>query len=271
MQARVVVFPVKGRAWCFARPAAAAASAGAGDGALPPPTLRDLWRGITSRGRTAPEKAESVVDFVADKMNRAWIGFGSAPEGSMKSRIHSFGLKLLSRVRPSEVLLKSVTKDVSAVEIVHPASINSRLVRRRLRHIAIRGASVHKKFLYGSVCLLPVTSFFMVLPLPNIPFFWVLFRAYSHWRALQGSERLQLLLSDCSDQWKVHEKEIGSAKDGNPSENARYPWKFRPSKRLDGFLERRNLDEGLDCDTISRICKEYDLDKIDVLKYRDLR
>jgi hypothetical protein len=33
----------------------------------------------------------------------------------------SFGLKLLSRVRPSEVLLKSVTKDVSSLEIVHPA------------------------------------------------------------------------------------------------------------------------------------------------------
>jgi len=95
-------------------------------------------------------------------------------------------------------------------------------VRRRLRHIAVRGASVHKKFLYGSVCLLPVTSVFMVLPLPNIPFFWVLFRAYSHWRALQGSERLQLLVSDCSDQWEVLEKEIGSGKDGNPNENARY-------------------------------------------------
>nr|CAB3448886.1 unnamed protein product [Digitaria exilis] len=310
MQARVVVFPVKGRAWCFARPLAPAApAAGVGGGALPPPTLRDLWRGITSAERTAPEKAESVVDFVAGKMNRAWIGFGSAPEGSMKSRIHSFGLKLLSRVRPSEVLLKSVTKDVRALEIVHPASINSRLVRRRLRHIAIRGASVHKKFLYGSVCLLPVTSVFMVLPLPNIPFFWMLFRAYSHWRALQvceaihlilkrfilpsvivvvsidmsvvpvssklylytGSERLQLLVSDCSDQWKGLEKEIDSGKDGNPSEIARYsPWKLRPSKKLDAFLERRNLDEGLDCDTISSICKEYDLDKIDVLKYRDL-
>ncbi|OEL20753.1 hypothetical protein BAE44_0018228 [Dichanthelium oligosanthes] len=272
MQARVVIFPVKGRAWCFARQLGPAAAVGAGDGALPPPTLRDLWRGVTSGRRTVPEKAESVIDFVADKMNRAWIGFGSAPEGSMKSRIHGFGLKLLSRVRPSEVLLKSVTKDVSTIEIVHPASINSRLVRRRLRHIAVRGASVHKKFLYGSVCLLPVTSVFMVLPLPNIPFFWVLFRAYSHWRALQGSERLQLLVSDCSDQWKVLEKkEIGSGKDGNSSENARYsPWKLQPSKKLDGFLKRRNLDEGLDCDTISSICKEYDLDKIDVLKYRDL-
>lgn len=65
MQARVVVFPVKGRAWCFARPLAPATPTA---GALPPPTLRDLWRGVTSGGRTAPEKAEYVVDFVADKV-----------------------------------------------------------------------------------------------------------------------------------------------------------------------------------------------------------
>jgi hypothetical protein len=45
---------------------------------------------------------------------------------------------------------------------------------------------------------------------------------------------------------------------------------LQPSKRLAGFLERRGLDEGLDCDTISSICQEYNLDKIDVLKYRDL-
>jgi hypothetical protein len=30
------------------------------------------------------------------------------------------------------------------------------------------------------------------------------------------------------------------------------------------------LDDGLDCTTISSICKEFDLDKIDVLKYRDM-
>jgi hypothetical protein len=45
---------------------------------------------------------------------------------------------------------------------------------------------------------------------------------------------------------------------------------LQPSKKLDGFLKRRGLDEGLDCNTISSICQEYDLDKIDVLKYRDL-
>lgn len=153
--------------------------------------------------------------------------------------------------------------------------------------LTTRGASVHKKLLYGSVCLLPVTSVFtvgfqsffwavvstsnskqfcqledlmfsstiiildlllfllcqvlakgqrmwlhssllhtfqvyilvqvvltlwaitwydclllvffsrlQVLPLPNIPFFWVLFRSYSHWRALQVCETIQLVLQD---------------------------------------------------------------------------
>lgn len=46
--------------------------------------------------------------------------------------------------------------------------------------------------------------------------------------------------------------------------------KLRPSEKLDRFLESKNFDEGLDCDTILSICQEYDLDKIDVLKYRDL-
>uniref|UniRef100_A0ACD5V7L2 Uncharacterized protein n=1 Tax=Avena sativa TaxID=4498 RepID=A0ACD5V7L2_AVESA len=276
MQARVVVFPIRRGAWCFVRPrppapATSASASAAGHGALPPPpTLRDLWRGISAGGRTAPENVEAVADFVADKMNRAWLGFGSAPEGSVKSRIHSFGLKLLSRVRPSEMLLKSVTKDVSNLDIVYPESVNPRLVRRRLRHIAIRGAAVHKKWLYGSICMLPGTSVFMVLPLPNIPFFWMLFRSYSHWRALQGSERLQLLVSDSPGKWKaLGDKKKGSS-EGKDGDKEVTPWNLQPSKKLAGFLERRGLDEGLDCDTISTICQEYDLDKIDVLKYRDL-
>jgi hypothetical protein len=71
MQARVFVFPVKGRSWCFLHPRASAAvvASSGGDGALPPPpTLKDLWRGISSAERTTPEKAEAVVDFVADKV-----------------------------------------------------------------------------------------------------------------------------------------------------------------------------------------------------------
>ncbi|KAJ0488464.1 hypothetical protein HanHA300_Chr12g0433141 [Helianthus annuus] len=40
--------------------------------------------------------------------------------------------------------------------------LNPRLVRRRLRHIALKGTIVHKNYFYGSVTLLPVTSAFAV-------------------------------------------------------------------------------------------------------------
>uniref|UniRef100_A0ACD5ZA86 Uncharacterized protein n=1 Tax=Avena sativa TaxID=4498 RepID=A0ACD5ZA86_AVESA len=74
MQARVVVFPIRRGAWCFIRPRApapATSASAASHGALPlppPPKLRGLWRGIAAGGRTAPENAEAVTDFVADKV-----------------------------------------------------------------------------------------------------------------------------------------------------------------------------------------------------------
>lgn len=33
------------------------------------------------------------------------------------------GLKLLSRVKPSEILLKSINKDVTEVEVIHPTRL----------------------------------------------------------------------------------------------------------------------------------------------------
>ncbi|KAG6516085.1 hypothetical protein ZIOFF_026533 [Zingiber officinale] len=98
----------------------------------------------------------------------------------------------------SALFVSSIGSHCYAVSI---CSLNPRFVRRRLRHIAMRGCAVHRRFLYGSVSLLPATSVFSILPLPNVPFFWVLFRAYSHWRALKGSERLMLLVSDNSKSW----------------------------------------------------------------------
>lgn len=95
MQARVVVFPIRGRAWCFARPrpvlpATSASASAAGSGALPPPpTLKDLWLGVSAGGRTAPENAEAVADFVADKV---LDGMPPSPPSSAR-RIHPFAMR----------------------------------------------------------------------------------------------------------------------------------------------------------------------------------
>ncbi|KAJ4776391.1 TIMELESS-interacting protein [Rhynchospora pubera] len=129
---------------------------------------------------------------MALQMNRSWSVFEKAPEGTIKNIIHSLGVWLLSRVRPSEIFLKSVSKDVTKLDITYPMSLNPRLVRRRLRHIALRGAAIHRQKFYCSTCLLPLTNVFTILPLPNVPFFWMLFCTYSNWRALQRQK-----MSDC--------------------------------------------------------------------------
>ncbi|KAJ6823355.1 uncharacterized protein M6B38_384185 [Iris pallida] len=154
-RARIVVFPIKGRNWCFVRSFDSASAHRSSSS--PPPQLKDLWTTITSDGRSVKDNAETVSDFVAEKMSRAWSGLEKAPEGSFKSKLHRFlGVRLLSRVKPSEIFLKSVSEDVKKVEITYPASLNPRLVRRRLRHIAMRGSADHKKyFMVQSLCFPP--------------------------------------------------------------------------------------------------------------------
>ncbi|KAJ3152882.1 hypothetical protein HDU89_001088 [Geranomyces variabilis] len=48
----------------------------------------------------------------------------------------------------------------------------------------------HKRHLTLSICTLPFSCLFMILPGPNVPLAWNLFRLYSHWRALQGVHTL---------------------------------------------------------------------------------
>ncbi|CAK9310545.1 unnamed protein product [Citrullus colocynthis] len=272
MRARLVVFPIRGRNWCFSRSIDPAASDSAS--AQTPSTFKDLWTKISSSSSSksdaisstnASSNAEIVTDFISFKMNKAWTALEKAPDGSFKNKLHGIGLKLLSRVKPSEIFLKSITKDVTSVEITYPSSLDPRLVRRRLRHIALRGTVIHKKYFYGSISLLPLTSAFTVLPLPNIPFFWVLFRTYSHWRALQGSEKLLQLVSDRS-------YPCNSSSDGKKTEHKvqQYPGpalELQPSKELDKFLSQ--MEESGDITALKDICKMFDLNITNVLKYKD--
>ncbi|XP_073064576.1 uncharacterized protein C23H3.12c [Primulina eburnea] len=277
MRAKLVVFPIRGRSWCFSRmidPSAPGAQS-----PNTPSTFRELYSMLFSsnpspvngfQASEASSKVELVVDFVANKMNVAWINLEKAPQGTIKNKIHGFGLMLLSRVKPSEIFFKSIPKEIDSVEITYPSSLNSRLVRRRLRHIAFRGSVIHKQYFYKSAILLPLTSVFMVLPLPNVPFFWILFRTYSHWRASQGSEKLLHLVTDSVEKVKVRESStpisIKESKDSIVSS-----WVFQPSAELEKLLDHKDgAGEGLDDSTISKICQNFFLNNADVVKYRNL-
>ncbi|KAL2932841.1 Uncharacterized protein RDABS01_015960 [Bienertia sinuspersici] len=268
MRAKLVVFPVKGRSWCFSRSIDSIISGNSQKLSSTPSTVRDLWKSLSSSTQPATANAELLVDFVSNKlkpelasikllMNKAWMGMEKAPEGSFKNKIYGVGLWLLARVKPSELFLKSITKEVTGVEVTYPTS----------------GAVIHKKFLYGSASLLPVTTVFMVLPLPNIPFFWLLYRTYSHWRAWQGSEKLLQLVSDGSDgrcAYKKENEEDHISTHNRSQELTRLPWVLHPSKELEELIHRGNANDGLGKGVITDICKTFKLNPQEVLRYLKL-
>ncbi|XP_078433168.1 K+-H+ exchange-like protein isoform X2 [Wolffia australiana] len=252
MRARLVVFPIKGRNWCFSRSV---------DPAPPESTLpssrsqpwNDLWKKLFVDGgrRTGKERVELIVDFAADKMHGAWVNLENAPAGSMKNKIHGLGLKLLSRVEPSETFLRSVSEDITKVDITYPS----------------RGSINHRIFFYTSVSLIPFTAALSVLPLPNIPFFWLLFRAFANWRALKGSERLLLLVSDSPEEWRLvvaREQALNPKTDGEGPQ--REPWTLWPCEKLENLVGGQPGEDPEQA--LRRICDVYRLNETEVLRCR---
>ncbi|KAL4275689.1 hypothetical protein HN51_058497 [Arachis hypogaea] len=292
MRAKLVVFPIRGRNWCFSRSIDHSLKKNsAASSSHSPSTFKELWKDVNVGDKPFNAKAELLADYCANKMNKAWIGLEKAPDGSIKKKIHGLGLWLLSRVKPSEIFLKSISKEVTSVEVIYPSSLNAQLVRRRLRHIAmsvqfnsvfksslsyellshLQGTIIHRKYLYATVSVIPLTSALTVLPLPNVPFFWVSFRAYSHWRALQGSEKLFQLASNGSKMFNTstHKKETEHKDPTNETHNSSHEphLKLRPSEELKDLVELEDGKDGLSQEAITKICKIYDLNTKDVLKY----
>ncbi|XP_050873728.1 uncharacterized protein LOC127076188 isoform X2 [Lathyrus oleraceus] len=251
MRAKLIVFPIRARNWCFTRSI---------DHSLPPPpsssasSFKELWNNINNAEKSFNAKAELCTDYVADKMNNGWVTLEKAPDGSLKKKIHGLGLWLLSRVKPSEIFLKSISKEVTGVEIVYPS----------------RGTTVHRKFFYGSVSLIPLSSALSILPLPNVAFFWILYRSYSHWRALQGSEKLFQLVSNSSNSSITFTDKKGTEHSDSQSESLSSDKPhciLSPSEELEKLVHQEDGNDGLSRDTITEICKLYNLNTKDVIKY----
>ncbi|BBG98723.1 hypothetical protein Prudu_008203 [Prunus dulcis] len=146
------------------------------------------------------------------------------------------GLKLLARVKPSEIFLKSISNEITGVEVTYPSSLNARLVRRRLRHIAMSLVNL------------------------GVILSWV-----------KGSVKLLQLVSDSHDT-------PNSTIDGNEPEHIKShgrkkihdsPWVLQPSKELEELLHHGDEQDGLKNPAILDICKTFELNTNDVLKYRN--
>ncbi|KAH9969574.1 mitochondrial K+-H+ exchange-related-domain-containing protein [Russula dissimulans] len=162
-----------------------------------------------------PPKAENKrggwVDWATGKAASVWAKFGKAPENSWKFKIFTYGERLVDRVDFEELALKGVDpsmgpklshprspseeqKKTALIPLVHPKIVGISPLAH-LETILTRRTPRHRKGFYMWMLLAPLTTPFIVIPvIPNLPFFFCVWRSWSHYRAYKASDYLQSLL-----------------------------------------------------------------------------
>ncbi|KFY45393.1 hypothetical protein V494_00971 [Pseudogymnoascus sp. VKM F-4513 (FW-928)] len=108
-----------------------------------------------------------------------------------------WGLKsippLSARRKAEELEAGQATVEVSFPSGVIPMNEVSELLRR----LGTERESLHKSRMVYCFIGMPISAPVALLPvIPNLPFFYLVYRAWSHWRALSGSKHIQFLINN---------------------------------------------------------------------------
>lgn len=152
-------------------------------------------------------KEKTYIDKITTKAATTWLGWEKHEKGWQK-KITTYGNKLFQRLPYEEWGLKSIPplsvrrkSDELAgkekIRIEFPESFMKQgAVIERLEYFGGKEKiAFHTKWMWGSVIGMPISAPFALIPIvPNLPFFYLAFRAWSHWRARSGSAHLEFLL-----------------------------------------------------------------------------
>jgi hypothetical protein len=167
------------------------------------------------RAAQKPTKEIGYVDRITKKAAETWANWEAAEKGWQK-KITEYGNRGLQRIPYQEWGLKSfppLTPQVQAEELAdnkkfsvfYPENImKGEDVPKILRRLASERKNLHWKRFWWSMLGLPFTIPFGLVPMsvtllhhddhgllqlriPNIPFFYLAFRCWSHWRGKVSS------------------------------------------------------------------------------------
>lgn len=159
-------------------------------------------------GVTTKSSDTSYADRGAAWAAKKWAEWESKDRGWQKKLVE-YGNHAFRRIPYEEWGLKSVPplstrrrddelRGKDKVELVFPqAVIPQHKAESVLRTLATERQSLHRQRLIWCCIGMPITIPFALVPvIPNIPFFYLLYRAWSHWRALVGGKHIQWLVEN---------------------------------------------------------------------------
>ncbi|KAL1651668.1 hypothetical protein SLS61_005330 [Didymella pomorum] len=174
---------------------------------LPISTRRSLI--YAERLHEKAPKDRSILDKVTLKANETWAAWEKDEKavGNWKKKVTFYGNQALKRIPYEEWGLKTlpaltdrrkkeIVDGTAKHELLFPGRyLKQERVTEILTKLAQERQGMHRSKLMWSVIIMPFTAPFMLVPvIPNLPFFYVLYRAWSHWKALTGSKYLEFLL-----------------------------------------------------------------------------
>ncbi|KAF7364993.1 p-loop containing nucleoside triphosphate hydrolase protein [Mycena venus] len=165
---------------------------------------------------------EGVVKWAAYKVDSTWSGWGKAETGSWRLRVFEFGERFLDKLDFEEGALKridvkqapptNVPADLTGAEreeaeaawaklevpLFYPPSVLSGpSALSELRAFLQKRIPQHNKGFWTYLLISPLTAPFMIIPIiPNLPFFFCAWRAWSHYQALRAARHINGLLEN---------------------------------------------------------------------------
>ncbi|KAI0200046.1 mitochondrial K+-H+ exchange-related-domain-containing protein [Astrocystis sublimbata] len=172
---------------------------------LPISTRRTLL--YCQKLQALPSEKQQYIDRITLRAAKMWSDWEKKESGWQKKVVY-YGNRALRRIPYEEWGLKSVPtlsarrreEDILGKEkhhLIFPSSIVS-LTRAPeiLRTLSTEREKLHRTNLIWCFVGMPISAPFALVPIiPNLPFFYLVYRAWSHYRALAGGKHLQWLLS----------------------------------------------------------------------------
>ncbi|KUI62961.1 hypothetical protein VP1G_10078 [Cytospora mali] len=172
---------------------------------LPISTRRTLLYGYRLNA-AAPKANETWLEKVQSKAAKTWAGWEQKDSGWQRT-IVNYGNHALKRIPYEEWGLKSIPplstkrkddelRGDDKVEVIYPQSVMpGNKVTEILHTLSTEREGLHRRRLLWCFIGMPISAPFALVPVvPNIPFFYLVYRAWSHWRALSGGKHIQFLL-----------------------------------------------------------------------------
>lgn len=155
-----------------------------------PPGWAAAAGGAGSGRRTALDRLRAPLVAL---VQRQWDATVKADKGTWRAGLHGLAQRVLRRQEPQEAFLAGVPHASSALVVVAPPGTEDAVARELAAAAAGAQQRLHSVWpnLLGVVLVSPLG----MLPVPNVPFYYFVWRAYTAYQAHKGARALEGLLA----------------------------------------------------------------------------